>query len=190
MARLQGEREFLRAGEDLGLRAPRDGDGCVLVDLGAVLSGERRRDRRACSRTGSPFAARTEWGPSGRLVSKLAIGASGTVSKREYVTPFLMSVLPSRSIRMSEPRSFACSRNTTSGNAAPPWETRIAGPVSGTFRIGVTAFAVPMNDPGGQPAGFAANCASVHACWSVVRRAGRILGSVRSTLWMFASPGF
>ena len=38
-----------------------------------------------------------------------------------------MSVLPSRRICTPSP----CSTNSTSGNAAPPWETRYAGPVSG-----------------------------------------------------------
>ncbi len=52
------------------------------------------------------------------------------------------------------------------------------------------AFAVPMNAPAGQPAGFALNCASVHAFCNVVNRAGNAVGIVRSTLWMFASPGF
>src|ERR1700733_4937393 len=103
--------------------------------------------------------------------------------------PFLMSVLPSRSIWITEPRSLACSTNSTSGNAAPPWDTRIAGPVRGTFRIGVFAVAVPMNAPAGQPAGLVLNCASVHACCNVVKRDGSAVGIVSSTLWMFASPG-
>src|SRR5664280_607971 len=100
--------------------------------------------------------------------------------------PFLMSVLPSKTIWTPSP----CSRNSTSGNAAPPWETRIAGPVSGAFRTGVCAVAVPTNDPSGHPAGLALNCASVHAFCSVVSREGSDIGSCRLTLLMFASPGF
>ena len=45
------------------------------------------------------------------------------------------------------------------GNASPPWETKIAGPSNGTGISGVIAFACPMNDADGQPAGFASNCA-------------------------------
>src|SRR5271166_1232351 len=80
--------------------------------------------------------------------------------------------------------------NSTSGNAAAPCETRYAGPVNGTFKTGVTAFAVPITDPAGHPAGLVSNCASVQAFCSVVRREGSASGSCRSTLWMFASPGF
>ena len=70
--------------------------------------------------------------PAGGTFQSALIGSSGTVSNLVYVTPFLMSVLPSRVMRIMPPRSLPWSRNTTSGNAAPPWDTRIAGPARGT----------------------------------------------------------
>ena len=48
------------------------------------------------------------------------------------------------------------------------------------------ALACPMIDAAGQPAGFASNCAAVHAFCSVVRREGSCLGSSTLTLLMFA----
>ncbi len=48
------------------------------------------------------------------------------------------------------------------------------------------AFACPMIDAGGHPAGFVSNCAAVHAFCSVGRRDGRALGSSTLTLLMFA----
>ena len=40
-----------------------------------------------------------------------------------------------------------------SGHASPPWLTKIAGPVSGTDRIGVCTTAVPIFDAAGSPPG-------------------------------------
>src|ERR1700733_4003259 len=99
--------------------------------------------------------------------------------------PPLMSVLPARSIVTFSP----CSTSTSWGNAAPPWETKYAGPVRGTFRIEVCTVAVATSDAAGHPAGLVLNCASVHALRSVVRREGSWLGSCTSTLPTFASPG-
>src|SRR5580700_1619111 len=45
-----------------------------------------------------------------------------------------------------------------------------------------------MSDAAGHPAGFALNCASVHAFWRVVSLAGRIFGIVRSVFAMFVCP--
>jgi ATP-dependent exoDNAse (exonuclease V) alpha subunit len=61
-------------------------------------------------------------------------------------------------------------------------------PDPGLARIGVCATAVPTNDAGGQPAGFAANCAAVQAFCRVVRRAGSETGSCTSTFAMLLSP--
>ena len=129
-------------------------------------------------------AVSPEWGPSGSVSWNVPIGASGTVAKSLLVMPFLMFTLPTRSTVIPSP----CRIATTSGNAAPPWDTRYAGPDTGVARIGVVAVAIPMFDPAGHDAGFAANVASVHACWIVVSRAGSCLGSTTATLWMFASP--
>ena len=100
--------------------------------------------------------------------------------------PFLMSVLPSRTISTPSP----CRMNSTSGNAAPPWETRYRRARQRHIQHRREAVAMPMNEPSGQPAGLALNCASVHAFCSVVKPDGSAVGSVRSTLWMFASPAF
>ncbi len=81
-----------------------------------------------------------------------------------------------------------CSTNSTSGNAAPPWETRYAGPVSGLFSTGVWIVALPITEPSSHAAGLALNTASGHAFWSVVRREGSATGSCRSTFAMFACP--
>src|SRR3977135_4373461 len=48
---------------------------------------------------------------------------------------------------------------------------------------------MPTFEPAGQPAGLVANCASPHAFCNVVRREGRVSGSMTSTLWRLASPG-
>ena len=48
------------------------------------------------------------------------------------------------------------------------------------------AFACPMFDAAGQPAGFVLNCAAVHAFCSVVRREGSCLGRSTLTSLMFA----
>src|SRR4029077_5004723 len=78
--------------------------------------------------------------------------------------------------------------NTRSGNAAPPCDTKYAGPDTGFARTGVMAVAVPTRDASGHPAGLVLNCAPVHAFCNVVRRAGSCLGSVTRTFAMFASP--
>src|SRR4029077_14891087 len=78
--------------------------------------------------------------------------------------------------------------NTRSGNAAPPCDTKYAGPDTGFARTGVMAVAVPTRDASGHPAGLVLNCASVHAFCNVVKRAGSCLGSVTRTFAMFASP--
>src|SRR5664279_3402361 len=95
-----------------------------------------------------------------------------------------MSVCPSRTSLTPSP----CSTISRSGNAAPPWLTRYAGPVSGLARIGVLAVAVPTSDSFGQDAGFASKTAARHAFCSVVRRDGSCLGSETLTERMLASP--
>src|SRR5258708_6836555 len=72
------------------------------------------------------------------------------------------------------------------GNASPPCETKIAGPVNGTGRIGVTPFAKPTVEAAGQLAGFASKTAVAHAFCSVVNLDGNNLGSSTLTLAMFA----
>src|SRR5207302_3176278 len=114
-----------------------------------------------------------ECGPVGSLSVKLDTGTSGTVLKLVVVIPFLMSVLPTRITRTPLPSST----RSRSGKAAPPCETRTAGPVIGVGSTGVTAVAVPTVDSGEQPSGLAANVASRHAFCSVVRREGSAFGS-------------
>ena len=48
------------------------------------------------------------------------------------------------------------------------------------------AFAYPMFDAAGHPAGLVLNCAAVHAFWRVVRRDGSCLGRSTLTSLMFA----
>ena len=64
----------------------------------------------------------------------------------------------------------------SSGNLAPPWLTKYAGPWSGTGSIGVIAFAVPTREGMGQFAGFALNVLSGQAFCSVVSLDGSCLG--------------
>src|SRR5580658_305011 len=136
----------------------------------------------------SPFAfagrldANPECRPSGKLISNTLIGASGTVSNELEVIPLLILTFPVRLTVTPSP----CKIATTSGNAAPPCETRYTGPDKGFANTGVLAVAVPICEPTGQPAGLAANCASVHACWIVDNRAGNCLGNVTSTFAVFA----
>src|SRR5258708_25497179 len=72
------------------------------------------------------------------------------------------------------------------GKASPPWETKYAGPLKGTGRIGVLALAYPTIDAAGQFAGFASNVAARHPFCSVARREGSCLGSSTLTFAMFA----
>ncbi len=95
-----------------------------------------------------------------------------------------MSVLPSRTIFTPSPWST----NSTSGNAAPPCETRYAGPLSGFLNTGVWTIPSPITEPSSQLAGLALKTASRHAFWIVVSRDGSTPGIVKSTLWMFAWP--
>jgi hypothetical protein len=83
-----------------------------------------------------------------------------------------------------------CMMMSRSGKAAPPWETRYAGPVSGTSSRGVIAVAVPTTEPAGQPAGLAAYWPSGQAFCSVTRREGSAIGSCVPTFLIAASPGF
>ena len=76
-----------------------------------------------------------------------------------------------------------------SGNCSPPWETKYAGPLSGTGITGVIAFACPTIDAGGHAAGLALNVAAGHAFCSVVSREGSCLGRSTLTFAMFASYG-
>ncbi len=59
----------------------------------------------------------------------------------------------------------------------------MGSPGQGSSRVAVS---LPITEPAGQPAGFAANVASGHACWIVVNREGSCLGSFTATLRMFA----
>ena len=103
-----------------------------------------------------PKAASAECGPIGRLMVMLDTGTSGVEAKLVVVIPFLMSVLPFRITRTP----LASSTRSRSGNAAPPCETRYAGPVSFVGSVGVFARAPPTSDLPGQLKGFASNVAS------------------------------
>ncbi len=74
----------------------------------------------------------------------------------------------------------------SSGNFAPPWHTKYAGPLSGTGSNGVVALASPTLDSAGHAAGFASNVVSMHACLSASRFEGSCLGRFTFTLLMFA----
>ena len=58
---------------------------------------------------------------------------------------------------------FALQHDSTSGNAAPPCETRYAGPLSELLKTGVWIVACPITDPSGHDAGLALNAPSVQA---------------------------
>src|SRR6202035_966603 len=106
-----------------------------------------------------PNAASAECAPTGRLTVMLDTGTSGVAAKLVVVIPFLMSVLPSRITRTPLPSST----RSRSGNAAPPWETRIAGPFIFAGSVGVLARTPPTNEPPGQLNGLALNVASGQA---------------------------
>ena len=74
---------------------------------------------------------------------------------------------------------------TSSGNFAPPCDTKYAGPVSGTGRIGVVALACPIREAVEQAAGLALNVLAGHAFCSVDRREGSCLGRSTLTFAMF-----
>src|SRR2546426_5435259 len=123
-----------------------------------------------------------ECGPVGSFSVKLDTGTSGTEAKLVVVIPRLMSVLPTRITRTPLPSSS----RSRSGKAAPPWETRYAGPLSVPGRTGVVAVAVPTLAPAGQLKGFDAYVASGQACCSVVSREGSWTGSCVTTERMLA----
>src|SRR5580692_10082886 len=114
----------------------------------------------------------------------LDTGTSGGAAKLVVVIPFLMFVLPTRITRIPSPSSS----RSRSGNAAPPCETRIAGPFSFAESVGVFALTPPTNEPDGHVYGFALNTASEHAFCSVVSREGSCLGSCTSTDLTFEPP--
>src|SRR5450759_2530330 len=94
-----------------------------------------------------------------------------------------MNVSPCRSTVMPWPESTTIS----SGNFAPPWETKYAGPDRTAERIGVVAVALPIRDAAGHAAGFALNVLSRHAFCNVVSLDGSCLGRLTLTERMFAS---
>src|ERR1700720_414217 len=118
-----------------------------------------------------PFAVSAEFGPVGSLSSKLDTGTSGTVAKLEVVMPFVMFVLPTRITVTPSPLST----RSRSGNAAPPCETKIAGPVSLSGSTGVVTTASPTRELEGQASGAALNVACRQAWLSVLRREGSCL---------------
>src|SRR5438128_3759276 len=67
-----------------------------------------------------PYAASAECGPIGSVNEKLDTGTSGSEANVDVVMPPLMFVLPTRITRTPLPSSS----RSTSGNAAPPCETR------------------------------------------------------------------
>ena len=99
-----------------------------------------------------PLDASAEFGPVGRSSTKLDTGTSGIEANVEVVTPCLIAVLPTRITRTPLPSSS----RSRSGNAAPPWETRYAGPVSLPGRTGVVTVALPTFELPGQLYGLAA----------------------------------
>ena len=115
-----------------------------------------------------PFAASALCEPIGRFTVMLDTGTSGVDANVVVVMPFLMSVLPTRIARTP----LASSTRSRSGNAAPPCETRIAGPFSLPGSVGVFARAPPTNEPLGQWNGLASNVAAGQAFCSVVSRDG------------------
>jgi hypothetical protein len=78
----------------------------------------------------------------------------------------------------------------SSGNFAPPCETKYAGPVRGPARIGVLTRTDPTCEEDGQLLGSSAKTFSVHAFCSVFNGEGSCLGSDTLTFATFASfPG-
>ena len=66
----------------------------------------------------------------------------------------------------------------SSGNFAPPWLTKYAGPVKGTGTMGDTAVADPILESWGHAAGFWLNVLSGQAFCRVVNRDGSCLGKL------------
>src|ERR1700747_1977115 len=98
-----------------------------------------------------PKAARALCEPIGSSTLTLEIGTSGVEANVVVVMLFLMLVFPTRITRRWFGSSTTRSR---SGNAAPAWETRIAGPLNGCGSVGVLTTAPPTNAPLGQRRGL------------------------------------
>jgi hypothetical protein len=119
----------------------------------------------------------------GNVSSKLVNGASGISFSVPVVIPaLLMNVVATASIVTPSP----CNTMFRFGNASPPWLTKYSGPSNGTGRIGVRTRTCPITDGVGHPAGFALNCAPVHAFCSVVNREGSCLGRLSFAAMKFA----
>ena len=92
--------------------------------------------------------------------------------------------IPSRTIVTLSP----CSTISTSGKAALPWLTKIAGPVSGTGRTAACGpLACPTADAGGQAGGVRFEDLARHAFCNVVNLDGSCLGRSTLTRAMFDS---
>src|SRR6478609_4269341 len=129
-----------------------------------------------------PNAASAEYLPVGSFTSKLDTGTSGMAAKLEVVMPLAMFVLPTRITVTPSPLST----RSRSGKAAPPCDTKTAGPVSLSGSTGVLTVTLPTNDVDGQASGFASNTDARQALASVLKREGRCFGNDTNTDLMFA----
>ena len=113
----------------------------------------------------------------------LETGTSGVGREVVVVMPFLMLVLPTRITRTP----LASSTRSRSGNAAPPCETRIAGPghLARQHRR-VRPSAPPTNEPGGQLNGLAFERRRQARFLQRRQREGSCFGSCTITDLMFA----
>src|SRR4051794_10087986 len=93
----------------------------------------------------SPKLVSDEWDPTGSFTVIALTGTSGVSGKLVVVMPLVILVCPTRITRTPEPLRI----RSRSGNASPPWETRIAGPVSLPGRTGVVALTPPTKEPEG-----------------------------------------
>jgi len=83
---------------------------CAVIVVGIV---ERLRAQ-------APIAVSAELGPLGSSSTKLDTGTSGIEANVDFVMPFLMFVLPSRTTRTPSPFE----QQVEIGEGAPPCETR------------------------------------------------------------------
>src|ERR1700756_4846066 len=133
---------------------------------------------------GSPKLVTAEGGPSGSTTVIEVTGTSGVVAKFVVVIPPVIFVCPTRITRTPSPWRI----KSRSGNAPPPWETKIAGPLSRPGSTGVRARTEPTNEPLGQLKGLLSKVAARHALFRVDSRETSCLGSCTSTDLTFALP--
>ena len=130
-----------------------------------------------------PFAASAEYGPWGKVSSKLPTGWSGTALNVLLVMPALLMNV---SIRPVDRDAIALQDDDQVGELFPTMRNEIRRTFQRDRDQRCDRLCEPDPRSAGQPAGFALNCAAVHAFCNVVNLDGSCFGRSTLTFAMFA----